>query len=94
VLAVAPLKDRVRTVMEAEGLSERDARRRIIEVEADRHAFILMQYHAEFADPSAFDLVVNTAALGLDGASAAVRAALAAMRRRPDAEPREPGRVS
>ena len=76
VLAVAPLEDRVRTVVEAEGLSERDARRRIEEVESDRHAFILMHYHAEFADPTAYDLVVNTGALGLDGAIAAVRAAL------------------
>ena len=76
VLAVAPLEDRVHVVMETEGLSERDARRRIEEVEDDRHAFILMHYHAEFADPTAYDLVVNTAALGLDGSIAAVRAAL------------------
>jgi hypothetical protein len=34
-------------------------------------------YHAEWADPTAYDLVVNTAALGLDGAIAAIRAALA-----------------
>jgi cytidylate kinase len=77
VLAVAPLDDRVRTVMEAESLSERDARRRIEEVESDRHAFIVTHYHAEWADPTAYDLVVNTAALGLDGAIAAIRAALA-----------------
>jgi cytidylate kinase len=83
VLAVAPLEDRVRTVMEHEGLSEHDARRRIVEVESDRHAFILMHYHTEFADPTVFDLVVNTAALGLDGASATIRAALAAWRSRP-----------
>jgi cytidylate kinase len=83
VLAVAPLEDRVRTVMESEGLSERDARRRIVEVEADRQAFILMHYHSEFAEPTAFDLVVNTATLGLDGASAAIRAALATWRARP-----------
>jgi cytidylate kinase len=92
VLAVAPLEDRVRTVMESEGLTQRDARRRIEEVETDRHAFILTHYHAEFADPTAFDLVVNTASLGLDGACAAVRAALATWRPRsdrPGAEARE-----
>jgi cytidylate kinase len=77
VLAVAPLDDRVRTVMETESLSERDARRRIEEVESDRHAFIVTHYHAEWADPTAYDLVVNTGALGLDGAIAAIRAALA-----------------
>jgi cytidylate kinase len=77
VLAVAPLEDRVHVVMESEGLTERDARRRIEEVESDRHAFILMHYHAEFSDPTAYDLVVNMAALGLDGAIAAIRAVLA-----------------
>ena len=84
VLAVAPHEERVRTVMESEGLPERDARRRIEEVESDRHAFILMHYHAEFSDPTAYDLVVNTAALGLDGAIAAIRAALARWRPRTD----------
>jgi cytidylate kinase len=83
VLAVAPLEDRVRVVMEGEGLSERDARRRIVEVEADRHAFILMHYHSEFVEPTAFDLVVNTASLGLDGAITTIRAALATWRTRP-----------
>jgi len=78
VLAVAPLEERVRQVMQAEQLAERAARRRIEAVEAERHGFILMHYHAEFFDPAAFDLVVNTAALGVDGASVAVRCALAA----------------
>lgn len=77
VLAVAPLDARIRNVMEEEGLGERDARRRIVEVEADRRAFLMKQFHAEFADPTAFDLVVNTAAVGLDGAVAVVRGALA-----------------
>ncbi len=77
VLAVSPLEMRVRAVMEEEGLSERDARRRIEAVEADRHAFMLTHYRSEFGDPTAFDLVVNTADLGLGGASTVVRAALA-----------------
>jgi hypothetical protein len=76
VLAVAPLEDRVRAVREEEELSDREARRRIAAVEADRHAFILTHYRAEFGDPASFDLVVNTAALGLEGASAVVRTAL------------------
>ncbi len=77
VLAVAPLEARVQEVMEDEDLSEREARRRIEAVEADRHAFILTHYRAEFGDPTAFDLAVNTAALGVEGASSVVEAALA-----------------
>ena len=76
VLAVAPLEDRVRAVMEEETLSERDARRRIIEVEADRRAFLMKQFHAEFADPSGFDVVVNTAALGVESSVSVIRHAL------------------
>jgi len=76
VLAVAPLECRIRTVMEKENVSEREARRRIVEVEADRRAFLAKQFHAEFSQPTDFDLVVNTAALGLDGACGVVLAAL------------------
>ena len=43
----------------------------------------LMHYHAEFADPTAFDILVITGALGLDGASVAIRAALAIWHPRP-----------
>ena len=77
VLAVAPIEERIRTVMEEKGLAERDARRRIIEIEADRRAFLMKQFHAEFADPTGFDVVVNTSALGLDGAARLVQQALA-----------------
>jgi hypothetical protein len=87
VLAVAPLEERVRTAMAEEGISDREARRRIAEVESDRRAFILMHYHQEFLDPTVFDLVINTADLGLDGASAAIRAALDAR----EAERRQKG---
>ncbi len=80
VLAVAPLVDRVRAVSAEEGLSEREARRRIAAVDSDRRAFVLMHYQAEFADPTLFDLVLNTAALGLDGACSVVRTALASGR--------------
>jgi cytidylate kinase len=80
VLAVAPLEDRVRNVMHSHDLPEREARQRIVEVDADRRAFILTHFHAELADPAAFDLVVNTAALGLDGSIAAIRSALAVWR--------------
>jgi cytidylate kinase len=76
VLAVAPLDARVRTVMEREGLSQRAARSRIEEVEASRRAFLARHFHAAFADPTDFDLVVNTTALGIEGACSVVCGAL------------------
>jgi len=76
VLVVAPLESRVRAVMEREGLTDRDARRRIVTVEAERKAFLMKHFHADFADTTTFDIVVNTAVLGTSGACGAVRAAV------------------
>ena len=92
VLAVAPLEDRVRSVMHSHELPEREARQRIVEVDADRRAFILTHFHAEFADPAAFDLVVNTAALGLDGSSAAIPVCARGLARRLEPVPSAGGR--
>jgi len=86
VLVVAPLDVRVRTVAERERIDEREARRRIVSVEADRKAFHMKHFHAEFADPATFDLVVNTAVLGVSGACAAIRTALEGMPARVGAE--------
>jgi cytidylate kinase len=87
VLVVAPLEARIRTVAEREGIDEREARRRIVSVEADRKAFLMKHFHADFADPSTFDLVVNTAVLGVAGACAAIRTAVERMPARAGVEP-------
>ncbi len=79
VLVVAPLETRVRNVMEHEGLSERDARRRIVAVESELRAYLMQHFHAEFLNPSEFDLVVNTGILGVEKACSLVRTALAAL---------------
>ncbi len=76
LMVVAPLEVRVAEVMRREGLDERQARRRITAVESEREAFLARHFRARFGDPSSFDLVVNTAALGLEGAVEPVRAAL------------------
>jgi cytidylate kinase len=88
VLVVAPLEDRVRSVMNREGLDERNARRRIVVVEAERKAFLMKHFHTDFADATTFDIVVNTAVLGVAGACGAVRAAV---ERLPRATPAEAG---
>jgi len=79
VFVGAPLEARVRTVAERDGVDEREARRRIVSVEADRKAFLMKHFHADFADPSTFDIVVNTAVLGVEGARAAIRTAVERM---------------
>ena len=79
VLVVAPLEPRVRAVMKSEGLSEREARRRIVTVEADRKAFLMKHFHDDLADLTTFDIVLNTVVLGVEGACGAIRAALERM---------------
>lgn len=78
LLVVAPLEARVARVMRRESLSEPEARRWIQRLESDRRAFLMKHFHAEFGEPTQFDLVVNTAEIGIQAACAAVRAALAA----------------
>lgn len=83
VLVTAPLEARVRAVAAREGLGEKEARQRIATVEADRRAFLMKHFHADLADPTAFDVVVNTAVLGIEGACDAVKTAVARMPRMP-----------
>jgi cytidylate kinase len=75
VLVVAPHEARVAAVMTREGISERDARRQIQVVEADRRAFLMKHFHTDLEDPMHFDLVVNTALLGIASSCAAIGAA-------------------
>jgi cytidylate kinase len=76
VLLMAPLGARVAAVMRAEGLDERMARRRVVEVEAARRAALAHRFHVDLDDPTRFDLVANTARLGVSGSVAAIRAAV------------------
>jgi cytidylate kinase len=79
VLVVAPQAARIATVAAREGLDEAAARRRVAEVEHERKAFLTRCFHAQFADPSSFDLQVNTGVLGVVGAVAAICTAAAAL---------------
>jgi cytidylate kinase len=82
VLLTAPLGARIASVMRAEGLGERAARRRVLEVEGARKAALARRFHVDLEDPSRFDLVLNTVRLGVAGSVAAIRAAV---EHRPDA---------
>jgi cytidylate kinase len=76
VLVTAPYADRVRTVASREGVDFREAQRRLARAEAERHAFLEKYFRVQAADPSSFDLVLNTAALGIAGCVEVVSAAL------------------
>jgi cytidylate kinase len=65
--------------MARDGIDAREAERRIAEEESRRRAYLKQYFHAEPGDYTAFDIVVNTGVLGVDGAVDSVQAALARM---------------
>ena len=79
VFVVAPLQQRVETIMARFGVDAREAEHRIGAKEAERRLFLRKYFHAEYGDPATFDLVVNTGVLGVPGAVDAVHAALQRM---------------
>ena len=76
VQLVAPLDARVAAVMQRKGIGEREARRQVQAVEAGRRAFLMQHFHVDLDDPTRFDLVVNTARLGVPGSAAVIRSAV------------------
>ena len=76
VLVIAPLEARIETIAARDGIGRREAERRIALQEAERQAFLKKYFHADAGDHTKFDLVVNTAALGVSGAVQVVRGAL------------------
>jgi len=73
---VAPQNVRIANVASTFDVTAEDAKRRIIRTESDRRAFIRKYFNADIADPTNYDLVINTEALEIDKAVEAVIAAL------------------
>jgi len=76
VRIIAPRKLRVHHVAREFGLTEKDAERRIIKTESDRQAFVRKYFYADIADPTNYDLVVNTETFNLDHAVDVIAAAM------------------
>jgi cytidylate kinase len=79
VLVVAPLAARLDEIGRRTGLAEREARSLIERVEHERRGFLAQHFRADEGDLATFDLVVNTGALGVEGAVETVCAAAAAL---------------
>jgi cytidylate kinase len=74
-LLVAPLEERVAALANRDSLRREEARRRVVQTESERRAFVRRHFHADLLDPVHYDLVLNTAALGSEGTLAAIQAA-------------------
>ena len=74
VLCVAPRDARVARVVERDGLAPLDAARRVDEVDRERATLVRRRWGRELLDPSHYEVAVNTARLGIDGAATLVLA--------------------
>jgi cytidylate kinase len=66
---VGDTADRVRRVMESQGLSEKDARAKCERVDAERAGYVRHYYGKDIRDPHLYDAILNTTRLGLEEAA-------------------------
>jgi cytidylate kinase len=72
VRVIAPFDSRVKNVAKEFGVNEEEAKRRVINRENRRSAFIRQSFNADVADPLNYDLVINTQKLNQDAALGAI----------------------
>jgi cytidylate kinase len=75
---IAPLEQRIAKVMKDRKYARDEAEGYVIKTEADRAAFIKKYFREDIADPSHYDLVLNTAGLSVDQAAEIVKASFRA----------------
>jgi len=78
VRAVGPLDRRVEDYAKRQGVDYREAERAIVSMERDRQKFIRQHFNKDVADPSDYDLVINTSSLSVNAAASVVIAAYGA----------------
>jgi hypothetical protein len=76
VLIVAPLKMRLKRVMENLKVEEESARKKIALSDGSRREFIKRYFHAELEDPMSYDLVLNEEHLNSEAAASIIVGAL------------------
>lgn len=69
---VAPRQARIANVARDYGVSPDEAKRRITRTESERRAFIRKYFNANIADPTNYDMVINTETIDIDRAAATV----------------------
>jgi len=72
VRMVAPLDVRIKNIARRFGVSSDEAKRRIIQRESRRSAFVRQSFNADISDPIHYDLTINTGNLSMVSAVEAV----------------------
>ncbi|MEJ2168594.1 MAG: cytidylate kinase-like family protein [Desulfobacterales bacterium] len=78
VRVIAPLEIRIRNVAQRYNVAAEEAKRRVIQRESRRRAFIRHSFNADISDPIHYNLVVNTGKMSMAAALEAVIAAIMA----------------
>lgn len=76
VRVIAPMAIRLKRICREYDLPREEANRRLLRTESDRRAFIRKYFNADVADPLNYDLVINTAHIGIERAVAIIRSAM------------------
>lgn len=76
VRIVAPREMRVAVLLDREGLDLRSAGRHLDTLDASRIDFVRRHFHCDPTDPQHYDLVINVALCGVDGAAEIIGRAL------------------
>jgi cytidylate kinase len=76
VRVIAPLEIRIRNVALRYNVAAEEAKRRVIQRESRRRAFIRHSFNAEISDPIHYNMVVNTGKMSMAAAEEAVIAAV------------------
>jgi len=78
VRVIAPLEIRIRNVARGYHVADEEAKRRVIQRESRRKAFIRHSFNADISDPIHYNMVVNTGKMSIAAAVEAVIAAVMA----------------
>lgn len=76
VRIVAPQSWRILNVSKEYDITPEEAKRRVMQTESDRRAFIRKYFNADITDPTNYDLAINTATLKVDDAVNVISSAL------------------
>lgn len=82
VRVIAPLKKRIHDVALHHRVTTDEAKRRVIQRESRRKAFVRRTFNAEISDPMHYDLIINTGKVNIEAAVAAVIGAAKAKKMR------------
>ncbi|MCP4024311.1 MAG: cytidylate kinase-like family protein [Desulfobacteraceae bacterium] len=76
VRLVAPVKTRIANIKKKLDLSDDDAKKHVVSTDSNRAAFVHRYFNEDVADPSNYDLILNTGMVALDKAVQVIKCAL------------------